>query len=419
MRIGLLGCGTVGTGVAEMLQANADVIAAKTGTRIELVKALIRDKSKAHPVPTVTDPNEILCDPTIETVVEVMGGLEPAGTYIARALDNGKHVVTANKELMAKRGHDLLKLAESKELDLLFEASVCGGIPIIQALKNQLSGNRIRRVMGIVNGTTNYILTRMHSDRASYADALAEAKDKGYAEADPSADVENNDAQSKLAILSSIAFTSRVTPENVYREGISHVAPRDVEHAEMLGYRIKSLAIGQETDGKIEARVHPALVPLSNPLAKVDGAHNAVLIQGDFVGDVMLFGPGAGKEATASAIVGDLVDIARNRRLKAHGRIGCTCYLDKPVQEMSETQTRYYLRLTSQDRPKALGQIATAFGDHDISLSGLEMHELPETRSELVFTTHKVREGNFLAAVEAIKKLPMIESVDNWLRVEI
>ncbi|MDQ2985947.1 MAG: homoserine dehydrogenase, partial [Armatimonadota bacterium] len=352
-----------------------------------------------------------------DVIVEVMGGVEPAKTYITQAMDTGKHVVTANKELMARHGHDLIKKAQEKGLDLLYEASVCGGIPVIQALNNQLAGNRVRALMGIVNGTTNYILTRMHAGRASYDCALEEAQEKGYAEADPTADVENFDAQSKLAILASLAFSCHVRPDDVHREGISWITPREIEFAEMLGYRIKSLAIASESNGSIEVRVHPAMVPLSNPVSKVDGANNAVLLDGDFVGDVMLFGPGAGKEATASAVVGDLIEICRNHHSGASRRVDISSSAEVAFKSRSDFSSRYYLRVTSEDRPKALGQIAMAFGDNNVSLSALEMHELSDNKSELVFLTHKANEGDFVRALADFAKLPMIEEVNAWLRV--
>jgi homoserine dehydrogenase len=418
LKVGLLGLGTVGTGVLEMLRSNGDLIATRAGARIEPVACLVKDpkKSRDH-APNVTTSFDDILNSNVDVIVEVMGGVEPARTYISRALDAGRHVVTANKELMARHGHDLINTSQEKGLDLLYEASVCGGIPVIQALNNQLAGNRVRALMGIVNGTTNYILTQMHSERADYETALAEAQQKGYAESDPTADVENFDAQSKLSILAGLAFSSRVRPEDVHREGISAITPREIEFAEMLGYRIKSLAIATERNGSIEARVHPAMVPLSNPLSKVDGANNAILLHGDFVGDVMLFGPGAGKEATASAVVGDLIEICRNHHSGASRRVNTAITADLPVRKREEVESRFYIRVTSEDRPKALGQIAMAFGDNNVSLSALEMRELDETRSELVFLTHRANEGEFLRALEAIKELPMIETINAWVRV--
>lgn len=419
MRIGLLGLGTVGTGVLEMLHANGDLIASRAGAPIEVVACLVKDPAKERGgAPCVTTEfQEIIKRDDIDVIVEVIGGVEPAWTYIAKSLESGKHVVTANKELMARHGHDLVKSAQEKGLDLLYEASACGGIPVIQALNNQLAGNHVQAVMGIVNGTTNYILTRMHDDGATYDEALEEAQDKGYAEADPTADVENLDAQSKLAILASLAFDGRVRPDDVHREGISEIDSREIEFAEMLGYRIKSLAVASRSNGSLEVRVHPAMVPLTNPLSKVDGANNAILLEGDFVGNVMLFGPGAGKEATASAVVGDLIEICRNHHSGAVRRVDTMSMNDIPIKPREEFFTRYYVRVTSEDRPKALGQIALAFGDNEVSLSALEMHELSDNRSELVFLTHRAKEGDFLNALEAIKKLPMIEQIDSWLRV--
>jgi homoserine dehydrogenase len=414
-----LGLGTVGTGVLEMLHANGDLIASKAGAPIEVAACLVKDPAKDRgTAPCVTtDYQEILQRDDIDVIVEVIGGVEPAWTYISKALDAGKHVVTANKELMARHGHDLAKSAADKGLDLLFEASACGGIPVIQALNNQLAGNKLQTVMGIVNGTTNYILTQMHDAGADYGEALEEAKDKGYAEADPTADVENLDAQSKLAILASLAFAGRVRPDDVHREGISNISAREIEFAEMLGYKIKSVAIASRTNASLEVRVHPAMVPLTNPLSKVDGANNAILLEGDFVGNVMLFGPGAGKEATASAVVGDLIEICRNHHSGAVRRTDTMSMTDIPIRPREDFQTRFYVRVTSEDRPKALGQIALAFGDNNVSLSALEMHELTDNRSELVFLTHRAKEGDLLNALEAISNLPMIEEINSWLRV--
>jgi len=401
-----------------MLRANGDLISTKAGARIEVVACLVRDASKPRgDAPNVSTDFDAILGADIDVVVEVMGGVEPAWTYISRALDAGKHVVTANKELMARHGHELINSSQEKGLDLLYEASVCGGIPVIQALNNQLAGNRVRSIMGIVNGTTNFILTQMHSERANYDDALTEAKDKGFAEADPTADVENYDAQSKLSILAGLAFSSRLRPEDIHREGISGITRREIEFAEMLGYRIKSVAIAAEIGGSVEARVHPAMIPLNNPLSKVDGANNAVLLDGDFVGDVMFFGPGAGKDATASAVVGDLIEICRNHHSGANRRVNTAISANFPVRSREDIESRFYIRVTSEDRPKALGQIALAFGDNNVSLSALEMRELDATRSELVFLTHRANEGDFLRALEAIKDLPMIECINAWLRV--
>jgi homoserine dehydrogenase len=402
-----------------MLRTNGDVISARAGSPIEIAACLVRspDKPRGDAPNVTTDFDEILRRSDIEVIVEVMGGVEPAWTYIAKALEAGKHVVTANKELMARHGHDLVKNAQERGLDLLYEASACGGIPVIQALNNQLAGNRVKTVLGIINGTTNYIVTRMHDDGAEYAEALAEAQDFGYAEADPTADVENYDAQSKLCILASIAFGGRVRPEDVHREGISHVDSREIEFAEMLGYRIKSLALASCVDGRLEVRVHPAMVPLANPLSKVEGANNAILLEGDFVGNVMLLGPGAGKEATASAVVGDLIEICRNMHSGASRRVDTLAAASIHIRNRAEFRSRYYVRVTSEDRPKALGQIALAFGDENVSLSALEMHELESNRSELVFLTHSAVEGDFLGALAAIEKLPMIEEINAWMRV--
>lgn len=421
LRVGLLGLGVVGSGVVNMLRTNSQVITSKTQTKIDPLCALVQDPKKTRDchLETTTNPDTIIDNPEIDVVVEVMGGMNPAEIYIRRALENGKYVVTANKELMARKAKALLDVAKENGVALLYEAAVCGGLPVIDTLNRQLSGNRFTRVMGIVNGTTNFILSEMHDYRESFEIALQKAKDKGYAEANPNADIENFDAQSKLSILGSLAFSFNMMPDAVFREGISNVQVRDIEFAEILGFRIKSVAIAQETPYGIEARVHPALIPLTNPLSKVDGANNAVLLDGDYVGEVMLFGLGAGSKPTASAVVSDLMEIALLRHWGQAWQPQTHFESDRKVLPMGETRTKYYIRITSEDRPKALGQIAMAFGDNNVSLSGLEMHELPEQRSELVFLTHTACEREFISAVDAIRNLPMIERVESWLRVEV
>lgn len=422
LNLGFLGLGTVGQGVCSVLSQNREVLTARGMRLLQPVVACVRDVAKpreAAPQTITTDYRSVVCNPEVDVVIEVMGGVEPAKAWIEEALQSGKQVVTANKELIARHGRELEALARDRGVRILYDAAVCGGIPVLPVLRHRLVANRIERIAGIVNGTTNYLLTRMSDDAAPYEQALQEAQERGYAEADPTADVENFDAQSKLAILVSIAFGVKVTPEQVHREGITHIAPRDVEFAEILGYRVKPIAVAGIGANGLEARVHPALVSLSNPLSKVDGADNAVLIRGDFVGDLMLLGKGAGAGPTASAIVGDLEELATTAHRDLYIASEPTPDEDLRVQDIEDTVARFYVRMTSQDRPKALGQIASAFGDYEVSLSALEMRELPSNRSELVFLTHPAREGNLKKALALIEHLPMIERIENWLRIEM
>ena len=335
VNIGILGLGVVGGGAVRVLTENADAIARKVGLPLVIHKIAVRDRHKPREV--VVDPGllterpeEVIDDPDIDIVCELIGGVEPAHSLVLRAIRNGKHIVTANKEMMAKAGHDLLHEAENRDLDFNFEGSVGGGIPIIQPLKQALAANQFSSVMGIVNGTTNYILSKMTAEDADFGDVLAEAQVHGYAEADPTNDIEGYDAQYKTAILSSIAFTSRVLPEDIYVEGITQIAKRDIAVAKDLGYVIKIVGIGQDLGDALQIRVHPVLLPKTHPLASVSDVHNAIYLRGNAVGDVMFYGRGAGALPTGSAVVGDIIEIARNLRRGATGRIGCTCYDRKP-----------------------------------------------------------------------------------------
>lgn len=425
IRIGMLGFGTVGQGVWQMLDDNREAIRRRTGARVWVSRIGIRDAEKERNAPSdifTTDLTSVVDDPSIHVILELMGGLSPAGDLIERALANGKHVVTANKELIAKNGSRLIRLAGEHGLDLHFEAAVGGGIPLIQPLKHQLAGNDVLKLMGILNGTTNYILTKMFEDGAEFDDALREAQEKGYAEADPTSDVDAFDAQYKLSILSSIAFNREVPPDHVYRQGIRSVTKRDMQFADLLGYRIKLLGIvepiGDPKEPQLLARVHPTMLPKDHPLAQVIGVYNAVWVKGDFVGDVMFSGRGAGGAPTGSAVVGDLIDVCRNMRL---GGAGNALAFEPPgtPASMDDLVSRYYLRLIVQDRPKTLGRISTIFGECDISLSAMEMRVLPRPGlGEIVFLAHPCREAAFRRALTAIEALDVIESVETWIRVE-
>lgn len=421
LRVGILGFGTVGSGVYRMLQDNRDSFARKVGFPAEVVRIGIRDASKDRglsPEIFTTDLESIVDDPEIDVILELIGGVDPAAGLVERALRNNKAVVTANKELIAKDGARLVALAKEKGLDLHYEAAVGGGIPIIQPLKHQLAANDVLRMMGILNGTTNYILTKMQNEGADFGEVLKEAQGKGYAEADPTNDVDGFDTRYKIAILASIACHRHVPVENIYLEGIRGVSALDMQYADSLGYRIKLLGI-VEAHGSdaILARVHPALVPKSHPLASVADVYNALFLQGDFVGDLMFSGRGAGSDPTASAVVGDLLDVGRNI---ASGGTGSAIPFEMStitVLSMDELRTPYYLRITVQDRPKVLGVIAAAFGDVDVSISAMEMKSLGDGFGEIVFLTHPCRERDFQQALSTLHATNAVESVGNFIRV--
>lgn len=422
--IGILGLGVVGSGTVAVLEKNRDAIEQKVGARLLIRRIAVRDLRKKRAVTVdrsllTNNPLEVLDDPSIDIVCELIGGVSPAKEFILRAFANGKHVVTANKELIAKDGHAIMEEAARRKLDFQFEGSVGGGIPIIQPMKNALAGNAVQEVMGIVNGTTNYILTRMTCEGIDFETALREAQSRGYAEADPSSDVEGYDAQYKIAILSSIAFLSRVFVQDVYVEGITHITRRDIECARELGYVIKLVGIANRVgeDG-MQVRVHPALLPVSHPLASTNDVYNAIYVRGDAVGDVMFYGRGAGMMPTGSAVVGDIMDVCRNILHGSTSRITCTCFQERRMLPMDAVETKYYIRMLVADRPKVLASIAGVLGDHEVSIASVVQKAAVGARAEIVWVTHRVREANMRAALELIKKLPCVERVENWLRVE-
>ena len=421
LRVGILGFGTVGSGVYRMLADNQEAIARKVGFPMEVVRIGVKDAKKSRGVDpdlVTTDLAGIVDDPSIDVVLELIGGVETAGEMVERALRCGKSVVTANKELMAKHGSRLVTLARDAGLDLHYEAAVGGGIPLVQPLKHQLAGNDVLKMMGILNGTTNSILTAMQEEGADFADALLDAQAKGYAEADPTADVDGIDASYKIAILASIAFGKQVPIEKVYREGIRGITRLDMQYAETLGYRIKLLGIVDAVDlDRVRVRVHPALLPKTHPLASVNGVYNGLWLDGDFVGDVMFSGRGAGSDPTASAVVGDLIDVGRN--IAAGGKGSAIPYgTGMATVPIDSLVTGYYLRLTVRDRPMVLGLIANTFGEHDVSLAAMEMKALEAGQGEIVFLTHPCRESDFVAALNRLQKLDAIAEMGTWLRVE-
>jgi len=423
--VGIIGFGNVGSGTYQTLLENQVNIDRKVGRPLRVKKIADIDWSRPRPVTVnvpvevqTKDAREIINDPEIAIIVECIGGVKPSLDLVLGALRAGKSVVTSNKELIARHGKELFDAAAERRLDLAFEGSVGGGIPIIRPLKSCLAGNRINRLMGIVNGTTNFILTRMFEGKAEFFDALAEAQRLRYAEPDPTNDVEGFDAAFKLAILASIGFETRVRVENIHREGITGLAARDMEYARQLGFTIKLLAIGTELSGSLELRVHPTLLPLDHPLAAVSGPFNAIFVSGSSVGEVMFYGQGAGPLPTGSAMVGDIIDVARNIRFGATGRVACTCFDEKPVLPIDELQTRYYLRTEVADRPGVLAAIAKVFGEEGVSLSSvLQMAASGET-AEIVWLTHSTRERQMRRSLERIDALPEVNRINSRIRVE-
>ena len=423
IKIGLLGSGTVGSGVVRVLKENMEEITARVGTHLVLAKVLVRDKKKPRPyldgIELTDRVEDILEDEEISVVVEVMGGLHPAKEYMLRAMEAGKSVVTANKDVVAQFGQELFDMAEKHDVDFRFEASVGGGIPIIMPLKQCLTANRISEVLGIVNGTTHYMLTKMSDEGMSYDDVLKEAQEKGYAEANPSADVDGLDAARKAAILSSIAFNMRISLADVSVEGITKITPEDISYAKNLGYVVKLLAIGKETDDGINVRVHPVFLPKEHPLASVNGVYNAIFVRGNAIGEAMFYGPGAGSLPTASAVVADIIDVSRDIVTHSFGRLNCTCYREKVLCPIEKTQSSYYVRLLVEDKPGVLGAIATAFGNADVSLqSVIQTQRDGNEHAEIVAITHCVSHANILAALGVLKALPVVSEVRNLIRVE-
>jgi len=428
IHVGVIGFGTVGVGAVQLLASNADWIAQRVGSRV-VVKSVfdidwtrpraftVRDDQRATTV------NAVLDDPEIDIVIEAIGGVTHAKDAVTAALTRRKSVVTPNKELIAKFGSELLNLAAEANVDLMFEGAVGGGIPIIRPMKESLAGDRIQRVVGIINGTTNYILTAMAQEGRAFADVLADAQAQGYAEADPTADVEGFDAMYKIAILSAIAYGSRIDVHDIYHEGITKITAADIRYAKQLGYEIKLLAIGARAQNALDLRVHPAFVPTGHPLASVSGVFNAIFVQGDPVGNLMFYGRGAGSGPTGSALVGDVIDCARNINHGAAGRVPCRCYQQLPIQPISDVETCYYIRTRVKDQSGVIGQMATIFGQYGVSLTSVfqPQHETSEESNglaEIVWITHKVQEAKVQDALAALKQLDVVAEVANLIRVE-
>ena len=430
VRVGLLGLGTVGGGVVNVLLRNAEDIARRAGRRIEVVHASARnlDAPRICPLDDIlltTDPMEVVENPEVDVVIELIGGMRPAGDLIRRALTLGKPVITANKALIAHEGGDLFALAQAHGTMVAFEAAVAGGIPIIKALREGLAGNRIEWLAGIINGTGNYILTAMRDDGRPFADVLAEAQYLGYAEADPTFDVEGIDAAHKLTILAAIAFGMPLKFDEVYTEGISGLSTEDVQYAREFGYQIKHLGIARRHDGGVELRVHPTLIPERRLLANVDGVKNAVLVWGDAVGPTMYYGAGAGAEPTASAVVADLVDVVRTLTADPTHRVPHLAVVpdqitDMVVVPMDEIVSAYYLRVAVLDQPGVLANIAQILADNGVSIEALMQKEASEedTHLPIVMLTHRVKEAAMNRAIAAMEDLETVRAPIVRLRVE-
>ncbi len=438
-KVGLLGLGTVGTGVVRIFQDRQGRHPLLHGMELHRVGVRSLDKPRTVTLPTeqvTTDLYAIVSDPSVDIVVEVMGGLEPARSLILEAIAHGKHIVTANKAVISRYGEEIFTAASQAGVYVMIEAAVAGGIPVIQPMKQSLGANRISSVIGILNGTTNYILTQMQQSGRSFDDILADAQRLGYAEADPTADVDGLDAGDKIAILASLAFGGRIKLDDVHREGIRTVSASDIAYADKLGFVIKLLAIAKRPDSQpnssdnsdnLQVRVHPTLVPKSHPLASVNDVYNAILLEGEPLGQVMFFGPGAGAGPTASAVVSDMINIvallktgqvATDPSVSAmHPLLSCSHHSYSQVEPIAELNTRFYTRFLTKDHPGVIGKLGTCFGNHGVSLESLVQTGFQGDFAEIVVVTHAVREGNFRTALDEIKALDSVDSIPSLLRV--
>lgn len=426
VKIALLGLGNVGRGVWNILQMNGEEIMKRSGCQVEVAKILVRDPSKARAVKVpeeliTTDFDEILNDDSIKIIVEVMGGIEPAKEFILKSLGKKKHIVTANKMLLATYGDELFKKADEEEVMLNYEASVAGGIPIIEAINESLTANKIENLYGIINGTTNFILSKMELEGSDFDDVLKEAQEKGYAEADPTSDIEGFDAQYKLAILSSLAFGTKVKIDDVYREGITKITSKDIRYAKDFGLVIKLLAIAKEIDGKLQLRVHPTMIPDTHPLANVHDSFNAVFIKGNAVDDLMFYGRGAGDLPTGSAVVADIVSILRSD-VDTENRLPVekNNLWHKEIGEINDITSRYYIRTTVTDRPGVLGEITAIFGRHGVSLRSVIQRGRIKNEEEvgLVLVTHYTKEEQLQGAINEVKDMESVKEINNMIRIE-
>jgi homoserine dehydrogenase len=421
LRIGLLGCGTVGAAVVRLLRTNGEEIRRRTGLTLRVVRVAVAHPEKSRGI--VFDPGvltgsatEVVADARVDCIAEVMGGVEPARTLLLDGIERGKSIVTANKQLIARHGPELFGAAARAGVDLRLEASVGGGLPVIQPLKESLAANRIGELWGILNGTTNYILTKMADEGWEFDRALEDAQRRGFAEADPSDDVDGHDAAAKLAILATVAFHTPVRADDVYREGIRRVTTQDIAFARELGFAVKLLAIARDYDGRVEAHVHPAFLPLGHPLAAIRDELNALFVRGDFAGEVMTVGRGAGGDPTASAVVADLIDVARNRSAGAHGRVGWSALTPRPVRPIDETASPFYLLMQVTDRPGVFARIATIFGEEGVSIASIVQKSRGHA-AEIIMVTHTTLETQMRRVLSRLKELDVLHSVRSAIRV--
>jgi homoserine dehydrogenase len=429
INIGLLGFGTIGTGVVKLLAGNGLLIEEKLGARLRLKRIADLDITTDRGVPVAAgvlsnSADAVLTDPDISVVIELIGGYEPARSFVLRAIENGKHVVTANKALLALHGREIYAAAAKKGVEVLYEAAVGGGIPVLSAIRGNLAANNFFTVLGILNGTCNYILTRMTQDGADFAEVLKKAQELGYAEADPTFDIEGIDTAHKLSLLLSLCFGTRVEFKDIHTEGISSISGLDINFARDFGYKIKLLAIGKRDGERIEARVHPTMIPVNYPLADVDGAFNAIRLSGDFVGPVMLYGRGAGMDPTASAVVGDVMEISRNILAGIGRRTAPLGYLDArvrdlPIKPIGEIVSKYYIRFSVVDKPGVIARIAGELGKNGISIeSMIQTARSVQESVPIVIMTHEAREMDVRQALAEIDSFDIVREKSNLIRIE-
>ena len=424
VKIGIIGYGTIGMGTAKILIENKNLISRRTDKEIILKKLVdldikTRREYQVNESILSTDVKDIIENKEIDIVVEAIGGINPAKVFIEKALKNKKSVVTPNKEVIAKHGRELMKIAEENGVDLFFEAAVGGGIPIIRPLKMGIGANNVKEIFGIVNGTTNFILSEMADEGSDFAETLKEAQDLGYAEADPTADIEGYDSAYKLVILSTLSFGAKVDFENIYFEGITEISASDNMYAKEFGYVIKLLAVGKEINGNLELRVHPTFVPESHPLANIKGVNNAIFVKGDYVGETMFYGPGAGAEPTGSAVVADILDIAYSIDAPLNRRNLRTDFDNLNIIDQGQFISEYFVRIDCADECGVLAAISTVFSKHDVSIKSAMQKDATEKGSELVVITHDVKESAFLSAIEEVKKLNSVFTVHRFIRVGV
>lgn len=424
IKVGLLGFGTVGTGVVRIVEGHQDDLQRQVGSPIEIAKALVknREKTRKYPIPgnkLTENAWDIIRDPEIDVIVEVMGGIEPTREYILAALEGGKHVVTANKDLMALHGTEILAKAAERGADVMYEASVAGGIPIIRTLIEGFSSDRITKIMGIVNGTTNYILSKMSQEGATYADVLKEAQELGYAEADPTSDVEGLDAARKMAILSTLGFRATVELRDVEAKGISQVSKEDIQYGKALGYEMKLLGIAERQDDLIGVSVQPTMVRKSHPLASVNGVFNAVYVYGEAVGETMFYGPGAGELPTATSVVADLVAVVRNLKLGVNGARAFVPYKEKKLKTDEQIASKYFILLHVDDKAGVLAKITQVFAEFDVSLESVLQHPNPSNpKAEIIIITHSASKANVASVLDTFRDLDVVDQIRSVYRVE-